>query len=84
MSLELPYLVRLYWDNSRGFVRVYKIERPLTVVPVIEGLPPFIMLDFIPAAVAMIQTPTEKVRDLWPLECKSVQCWMDNFVKGLW
>jgi hypothetical protein len=83
MSIDLPYLVRLYWDNGRGFARMNKVQRVLTIAPVIEGLPPFIMLDFIPAVVAMVQEPTDKVRDLWPLERASVQRWLDSF-GALW
>jgi hypothetical protein len=83
MSTDMPYVVRVYFDNGRGCVRMHGFRRALEIAPAIEGLPPYIMLDYIPASVAMIQPKFEKVRDLWKAERESVEQWLAT-VKGLW
>jgi hypothetical protein len=83
MSIELPYLVRVYWDNGRGFARDYGVHRVLDVQPVIEGLPRWTMLDYIPQVIAMIQPYAGRVRDMESHERRCVAHWLDS-LKGLW
>jgi hypothetical protein len=84
MSIDLPYPVRLYWDNSRGTVRLLgRGIRPLQTPPVIDGLPLYTMLDYVPSTVQIIQPLHYKVRDLDREECACVERWLTN-LKGLW
>jgi hypothetical protein len=83
MSIDMPWPVRLYVDSGTRFVRVGGQPRKLEAVPMIEGLPRYTMLDYVPQVVAMIQPHAEGVRDLsaWEREC--VLIWMLQ-AKGNW
>jgi hypothetical protein len=83
MSVELPYVVRVYWDNGRGFARHIGVHRVLNVQPVIDGLPRWTMLDYIPQVIAIIQPYAERVRDMESREQRNVARWLEE-LKGLW
>jgi hypothetical protein len=83
MSIELPWPVRLYVDGNSKFVRVGGQPRKLHAAPIIEGLPRYTMLDYVPQVIAEIQPIAERRRDLssWEREC--VLIWMLQ-AKGSW
>lgn len=83
MSGDFPYAVRVYWENGRGFARHVGMHRVLEVQPVIDGLPRWTMLDYIPAVLWLIQPYAERTRDMESHERRSVARWLES-MKGLW
>jgi hypothetical protein len=84
MSTHHPYVVRVYFDHGRGFARQIGMpQRELATMPAIEGLPEFLMLDYIPQVIALIQPFGERARDMDAYECRSVARWLET-MKGLW
>ena len=83
MSIELPYVVRLYWENGRGVARLHGVQRALEAAPAIEGLPAYDMVDYIPKTVAMIRPVAFGVRDLDRHECSCIERWLEK-MRGLW
>jgi hypothetical protein len=81
--MDLPYVVRVYFDGGRGIARQSGVQRHLQDAPLIDGLPRFTMLDYVPSVVAMIQPHAEKVRDLTVVEQGCVERWLASS-KGLW
>lgn len=84
MSIDLPYPVRLFWENGRGVARWNGKPRMLGAAPAIEGLPVFDMIDYVPSVVEMIRPRGFATRyHLEPAEKRGIEEWLQT-MKGLW
>jgi hypothetical protein len=83
MSIEMPHPIRLFVDSRNMFVRLGGMPRKLDSAPMIEGLPRYTMLDYVPQLIAEIQPFASGRRDLSPWERECVLIWMLQ-AKGNW
>ena len=82
--MSIPFVERVCWDGDHGFAR--HRSRPITLdaPPVIDGVPPFEMIDFVPGGVVAIIRPIhEPRRELYPHEREACMRWL-NQLTGLW
>jgi hypothetical protein len=84
MSIEMPYPVRLFWENGRGIACFDGKRKPLDAAPLIEGLPRFDMIDFVPCIVEMIRPVGYGTRYHFEAhERVIIQAWLRT-TRGLW